>query len=471
MTRAALAVSLLIFRGAPVAAQEKLTEQEAVETATDAYIYGYPLVTMEMTRRHMTNVEKPTQGVGAPMGQLVRMQEYPNADFKQVTAPNADTLYVSGWIDVGKEPYVLSLPNAKERYYLFPMLNGWTDVFQVPGTRTTGDAAQVYAIAGPGWKGTLPAGVKEYKSETALVWFIGRIYCTGSPEDYAVVHKLEDEITLVPLSSYGKTYSPPTGNVDPNIDMKKAPKDEVNALGVQAYFDLLAKLMKDNPPTMKDAPMVAKMARIGIVPGKDFDLTKLDPATAQALQDVPKVGLEKIMSHFKEAGKDINGWQFMTNVGLYEQHYLQRALVTNFGLGANRPQDAVYPTSEVDADGKPYDGANRYTMTFPKGQMPPVKGFWSVTMYDADYFFVANRLNRYTLSERNKLKENDDGSVTLYFQHESPGTEKESNWLPAPKDKFVLMLRMYWPQETNPSILDGTWQPPAVREVQARARN
>jgi hypothetical protein len=445
-------------------AQDKKTgAEEAAQIGVEAYVYGYPLVTMEMTRRHMTNVDKPIEGIGAPMGQLVRMRKYPTAEFKQVTAPNADTLYVSGWIDVAKEPWVLSLPDAKGRYYLFPMLNGWTDVFQVPGTRTTGDSAQVYAITGPGWKGTLPGGVKEYKCETALVWFIGRIYCTGSPEDYAAVHKLEDAISLVPLSSFGKTYTPPPGAVDPKIDMKKAPKDEVNALGAQAYFSVLAKLLKDNPPTEADAPIVARMAKIGIVPGKDFDMSKLDPATAKALENVPKVGLDKIKGHFKKAGKDINGWQFMTQTGLYGKDYLQRALVTYFGLGANRPQDAVYPTSEVDSGGKAYDGANKYVLHFPKGQTPPAKGFWSLTMYDADYFFVKNAIDRYNVSSRSVFKYNKDGSLDIYIQKESPGKEKEANWLPAPPGKFVLMMRLYWPQETNPSILNGSWEPPAVK--------
>jgi hypothetical protein len=170
-----------------------ITPEEATAIATEAYIYGYPLVTMEMTRRVMTNVAQP-EGTRAPMGHLVRMREYPSAAFRDVTAPNADTLYTTGWFDVDKEPWILSLPDAKDRYYLFPMLDGWTNVFQVPGKRTTGTGPQKYAITGPGWKGTLPAGVTEYKSPTAIVWILGRIYCTGTPEDYAAVHKLQDEI-------------------------------------------------------------------------------------------------------------------------------------------------------------------------------------------------------------------------------------------------------------------------------------
>src|SRR5262249_43521131 len=225
--------------------------------ATDAYVYGYPLVTMEMTRRVMTNVAK-AEGTRAPMGQLIKMREYPNASFTDVTAPNADTLYTSAFFDVGKEPWVLSIPDLKGRYALFPMLDGWTDVFEVPGKRTTGTGAQTYAITGPGWKGTLPTGVKEYKSPTNMVWLIGRIYCTGTAEDYAAVHAIKDQMQLYPLSSYGKPYTPPDGKVDPSIDMKTAVRDQVNRMDAAEYFALLADLMKANPPAAADAPALAK---------------------------------------------------------------------------------------------------------------------------------------------------------------------------------------------------------------------
>jgi hypothetical protein len=347
-----------------------------------------------------------------------------------------------------------------------PMLSGWTDVFQVPGKRTTGTKAQTYAITGPGWKGTLPAGVKEYKSPTSMVWILGRIYCTGTPEDYKAVHALQDEFKLVPLSSYGKPYTPPPGKVDPSVDMKMAVREQVNRMSAGEYFTLLAALLKANPPPAADAPMVANMAKIGIVPGQAFDIGKADPAVQKGLQGVPKAGIEKIMAHFKTAGKDINGWLFSTKTGLYGTDYLQRALITAIGLGANRPQDAVYPTSEVDAEGKPYDGANKYVMHFAKGQVPPVRAFWSLTMYDGQYFFVPNPLNRYTLSSRSKFNYNKDGSLDLYIQKDSPGKDKEANWLPAPAGKFILMLRLYWPREKPPSIIDGTWKPPAVKRVQ-----
>jgi hypothetical protein len=441
-----------------------LTAAQAIELGTDAYIYGYPLITMEYTRRVITNVEK-VEGTHAPMGQLIRMREYPTAAFKDVTAPNADTLYTTCFLDLSKEPYVLSLPDAHGRYYLFPMLDGWTDVFQVPGKRTTGTGPQTYAITGPGWKGMLPKGVKEYKSPTAIVWVLGRIYCAGTPEDYTAVHKMQDEVSVVPLSVYGKSYTPPEGKVDPSIDMKTPVRDQVNALSSEAYFSLLATLMKDNPPAKADAPMVSKLARLGVVPGEAFDPSKLGEEGAKALAEVPKLGFEKIMGHFKEAGRMENGWTFSTITGLYGTEYLQRAFITAIGLGANRPQDAVYPTSEADAEGKPYSGANQYVMHFDKGQLPPADGFWSLTMYNAEYFFVANPLNRYSISARQNLKANADGSTDLYIQNESPGADKESNWLPAPKDKFILMLRLYWPREKNPSILNGTWKIPAVKTV------
>src|SRR5499426_699942 len=233
---AIMAVSLALFAscgwkpGAGLKGVEAdVKEREARDTAIDAYIFGYPLVTMEMTRRVMTNVAAP-EGTRAPMGQFVRMRSYPDATFKDVTAPNADTLYTTTWLDVSKEPWVLSIPDMSGRYFLFPMLDGWTDVFQVPGKRTTGTGPQTYAITGPGWSGTLPSGVTQYKSPTAMVWILGRIYCTGTPEDYDAVHNIQDQVSVVPLSAYGKTYTAPSGVVDPKIDMKTAVRDQVDAL-------------------------------------------------------------------------------------------------------------------------------------------------------------------------------------------------------------------------------------------------
>jgi hypothetical protein len=440
--------------------------EDAVSTATDAYVYGYPLVTMDVTRKRFTNVAQP-DAAHAPMGQLLKLRTYPAVDNHAVTAPNADTLYTTAWLDLSKEPYIFGIPDMADRYYLMPMLSGWTDVFQVPGKRTTGNKPQKYAITGPGWSGTLPAGVTEYKSPTNMVWILGRIYCTGTPQDYAAVHALQDKFTLVPLSSYGKPYTPPPGVVDPNApDEKKSVRDVVDAMDITTYFNYLAQLMKTNPPAAADGPMVAQMAKIGLIPGQDFDPSKLGAFDKEALRVVPKAAQLRVMGHLKEFGKNINGWMFSTGTGLYGTQYLDRALVTAIGLGANRPQDAIYPTSEKDAAGNEYSGSsNKYVMHIDKGQFPPVNGFWSLTMYDANYFFVPNALNRYTLSSRNKFITNADGSVDLYIQADSPGKDKEANWLPAPKAKFIPMLRLYWPKETPPSILDGSWVLPGINQA------
>lgn len=459
LATAAMGQGALAEQGAFLGIEEGL---EDFWLATDAYIFGYPLVTMEMTRRVITNVAEPV-GTRAPMGQIIKLRSYPDPSFKDVTAPNADTLYTTAFFDVGKEPWVLSVPDMKDRYFLLPLLDGWTTVFQVPGKRTTGTGAQTYAITGPGWQGTLPQGVKELKSQTNIVWLLGRIYCTGTPEDYAAVHKLQDEFKLVPLSSYGKAYTPQAGKVDSAIDMKTAVREQVNRMDAISYFKLLCELMKSNPPSEADAAHLARFASLGIVPGQDFDESKFKVDLAKR---VPEVAFDRIMLQFKinKAIKDENGWAFTTKTGIYGTDYLMRALITAIGLGANRPQDAVYPTSRNDAHGRKYHGANKYVMRFPKGHLPPADGFWSLTMYDDKYFFVNNPINRYSISARQSLKTNADGSTDLYIQAESPGKDKESNWLPAPREGFILMLRMYWPSETDPSIINGTWTIPAAQK-------
>ncbi|MFQ6162160.1 DUF1254 domain-containing protein [Sinorhizobium meliloti] len=458
--------------GSPATARDGLVANlpeglDEFASAVEAYIYAYPLVTMEITRRVITNVAE-TEGTRGPMGHIIKLRRYPDAKFRDVTAPNADTLYTTAFFDVGDEPWVVSLPDLNDRYALFPMLDGWTTVFDVPGKRTTGTGAQTFVVTGPGWEGALPEGVKQYKSPTSIVWLLGRIYCTGTPEDYAEVHKLQDEVKLYPLSAWGKDWTAPKGKVDPAIDMKTAVREQVNKMDAVEYFTLFAELLKRNPPTDADAPMVAKLAELGIVPGRDFDKTKFDPAFAKR---VPEVGFARIMMHFKFSDgdvQDIDGWGFTTKTGIYGTNYLQRALITAIGLGANRPQDAIYPTSLKSDSGmikRAYDGSEKYVLTFKKGLTPPVSGFWSLTMYDAEYFFVDNPLDRYSISARQPLKANPDGSIDLLIQHESPGSDMESNWLPAPEGKFILMMRLYWPDEGNPSIIDGSWTIPPVKKV------
>lgn len=448
-----------------VGTRAPLNEQEAKELATSAYIYAYPLVTMDTTREVMTAT--PTSDAAklrAPMFQFCSAPAYPTAAFKDVTAPNADTLYSSAWLDVGKEPWVIHIPEMGERYYLFPMLDAWTNVFANPGKRvgvTGGD----FAITGPHWDGQLPAGVKEIPSPTDMVWILGRIYCTGTPEDYAAVHALQAKLSLTPLSAWGTDYRPPAEvPVAASIDTNIPPRQQVSAMPAGEYFTRLAMLMKDNPPGPGDAPMLATLAKLGIVTGRPFDMSQLDPDIARGITDGHKAGLEKIIGAADAAGKNVNGWH-ISFTGEYGTDYLFRAAIAFAGLGANRAKDACYPTCAVDSEGQPLDGSNyKYVWHFPsKAALPPVNGFWSLTMYNDQYFFVDNPLNRYTLSERNDLKVNADGSVDMYLQKDNPGPEKQPNWLPAPDGRFLLMLRLYWPK---PALLSGDWTPPAVKRVE-----
>ena len=251
--------------------------------------------------------------------------------------------------------------------------------------------------------------------------------------------------------------------MDPKIDTKTPPVEQVAKMDAADFFGRLADLLTDNPPTEDDKAMVEKLAKIGIVAGKSFDATKLDRAAAKGLERGAAAGRDSIFAGAKKPqGKMVNGWDMMMNIGRYGTNYPFRAVVALVGLGANLPEDAIYPHAKVDSDGKPLSGANRYTIHFAKGQLPPVGAFWSITMYNSKQFFVDNPINRYAIGDRDKLKFNDDGSLTLYFQHESPGKDKESNWLPAPKDSFNLFMRLYWPK---PAIIEGTWKPPTVERV------
>lgn len=448
-----------------------ISEKEAEEIGIEVYIYGYPLVTMEKTREVMTNVEKPIDHK-APMGQFSNARSYPDPAFHDVTAPNADTLYSTAWLDLSQEPYIFKIPDEKGRYFLMPLLSGWTEVVDVPGTRTTGTGAQEYILTGPGYQGKIhsgeiPAGVKEIKFRTHLVWILGRTYCTGTPEDYQAVHALQDQYTLIPLSSYGKTYTPPKGTVNPKIDMKTPVRDQVNRMKMGDFLKTLAHLMIKNPPSIEDYSIVAKMAKIGVIPGQEFEIKNIDPKVAKGLESAPEEALKKMGAYQKNSGQLENGWYFSLKTGNYGSDYLQRAFIAMIGLGANRPEDAVYPVASQDSQGSVLTGKNKYVIHFPKGQTPPAKAFWSITMYNEQLFFVENPLNRYSISPRNKLSENPDGSLDIYIQNESPATslgkDKESNWLPAPKGKFILMMRIYWPEK---SLLNGTWKPPGVEKIE-----
>jgi hypothetical protein len=464
---AAVVAALVGFTAMPSVADD-LTPQEAQKIGIGAYIYGYSLITSDVTRAAFINVKAPSpRTFQAPLNQFVSLPKYPPADYHGVTAPNADTLYSGAFIDVSKEPIVLSYPGMHGRYFLFPIYSQWTNVISAPGKRTLGTGPQSIAITGPTWQGTLPGGItQQVKSPTGSVFIIARVYAEATAEDYAAVNALQKQFKLVPLSSYGKAYKPPAGTIDPNApSVKDIVRNLISAMDTQTYFSALAKSMAVNPPAPEDAPVLAEMAKIGLVPGQPFDLSKLAPDVRNALANVGKTAYTLIAGEQKKGGKMVNGWLITTGTGAYGTNYLWRAGVSAYGWGANLSKDAVYPSAKADSNGTTLAGTNTYAVHFAKGETPPVDGFWSITMYDREYYFYPNLLNKLTVSPRDHPALNADGSLDLYFSHEKPANAPRANWLPAPAGQFILMMRMYWPKETLPSILDGTWLPPPVKKV------
>ena len=452
---------------APAMAQDKTGKPNPMDLntiAVEAYVYLYPMVLMDITRSQMTNSEKwDGKSMYAPMNTYGHFRAFPPLTFKTVVRPNFDTMYSSLWMDLMKEPMILSLPDSKGRYYLMPALDMWTDVFAVPGWRTTGTQAGDYAYCPPGWEGKLPKGVTRVDTPTPYIWFIGRTETAGK-KDYKAVHKFQDAMKITPLSQWGKTWKAPAGKVNPKIDMKTPLMKQVENMSGKEFFKYAAKLMKLHPPKATDFSQVARMAHLGIVPGKDLNFDRLDRSVQQALNDAPPSGLKQMKIKFTKLGTKVNGWQMLLGTfGSYGIEYLQRAAVALEGLGCNQPADAIYPQLLTDADGKPLTGANQYVMHFDKDELPPAYAFWSFTLYDKDGFAVPNALNRATLSSWMDLNYNTNGSIDLYFQADSPGKDKEANWLPAPKQgTWNLTLRLYAPKR---EALDGTWAPTAIKPV------
>lgn len=458
-----IGIAVLVLVALIAVAVTYLMEDPEQVAVRDAYIFGYPLVTFDLARRQQTNVPG-ADDQHAPMGQVIKMRSYPAVDNKCCAAPNTDTLYTLVWLDVAEEPWVITIPDMGDRYYIVPFLDGWSEVFHVASPATTGSAEQVYAVTGPGWTGTLPEGVTQLKSSTGMVWVLGRLYCTGTDQDYAEVHTLQDQFGSVPLSAWGKSYTPSIGGVDPSVDMITGVREQVNSLSLGDYFEYLADLMKTNPPRPEDAAMVERMATFGLVPGQDFDRSKL-PKVGRRVD--PKISLIEMVLKLKQQ-HTTNGWLYFTEgVGNFGTDYVIRAMANLLGPGWNRPEDAVYPLSQHDTDGNDYDGSkHRYVMRFEPGALPPAGAFWSVTLYDKEMFFVPNAINRYGLAQRDPLVTGPDGAVELYIQAESPGGEKATNWLPAPQGPFILVMRLYEPAKTPPSILDGSWTPPPAVVVE-----
>jgi DNA sulfur modification protein DndE len=409
-------------------------DQQILQMLKEAYEYAYPLVVMDATRRVSTNVEKPLNSgrILAPMNQLVNANQFPDDKFRDVVRPNCDTYYSIAWIDLSQDAFVLEIPNTGDRYFLFPMLDAWTNVFFSPGKRTTGTQAQTYLITGPKWKGEVQEGMQQVKAPTNTVWLVGRTQVNSAKDGATVVKKIQDGYKLLPLNVYGKSYSAPVGKIDPTIP-RKTPNDVVTAMSVSDYFNLVNKLMVDNPPPSDDSVMLQKLASLGIAPGANFDSSKFSPAVQDSLKSIPGWAKSDMLQYGLNKGKKVNGWSISNGLGDYGTNYRMRAGIAYGGLGANLDADAMYPSSRVDADGESYDGSKQqYVLHFDDGKLPPANAFWSLTMYDKDGFLCANAVNRFAIGNRNDLKKNKDGSIDIYIQKDNPGIEKETNWLPAP---------------------------------------
>jgi hypothetical protein len=358
---------------------------------------------------------------------------------------------------------LLHVPDSAGRFYLLQFMDAWTETFADPGKRTTGTSEAWFAIVGPGWHGQLPPNVTRIDAPTNQVWLLGRTQTNGA-SDYDNVHAFQRGMRLVLLSQFpGQepkagpipvTHQPPPGPTPPN---------RVRAMGAEQFLRAFADAMKMNPPHAEDAPMVRDLARIGIVPGRDFDASKLSP---EELVDV-RAGVQAAINHLEAfvstGAAHKTGWNsFQGVLGRYGTNYNARAITARVAIGANPPEDAVYISDSTDVNGKPLSGAMKYRMHFAADRLPPVLAFWSITGYDKDGYFIANPMDRYAIGDRDKLKFNPDGSLDLYIQAQNPGSDYQSNWLPSGEGPFNLTFRLYWPK---PAILNGSWQPPAVQAV------
>ena len=440
--------------------QASISPDEAKAIAQEAWIFGMPLVYIEIQIDTATHVSKVDQA-HAPINQFVHYRAFPDASNRTVVGFNVDTLYSLAQLDLSKEPMVLSVPDMGNRFWVMQIIDAWNNVPHAPGSRTVGSKGGHFAIVGPTWKGTLPQGLTELRVPTNLRCSVGaRIPAVPTTTPRSMRCKTSTSWCL--SFAWGKAYTPPDNvPLKAGVDTKTPVPKQVLAMSPEDFFNRLNRLLVTNPPEPDDPKTMARIATLGIAPGATFRMDAFTPEVRKAIEDGVADGI-KIMRETAR-GKMVNGWQIALDMGRYGTKYAYRAGWTFFGVGGNLPEDAVYPFAEIDADGKPFNGANKYTLHFTKAEIPPVNAFWSLTMYDDDAYLVPNPINRYALGDRSHLTFDGDGGLTLYIQSDSPGKDKESNWLPAPKDAdFKLALRLYAPKK---EVADGTWAPPPVKRT------
>jgi hypothetical protein len=455
-----LVVSLLALAPARAPAQA-FTASETRTIAKEAYVYGVPMVSMYGTL-YVFSVDKSNKEYKGPFNSILNIARVFTPEDTAFVTPNSDTPYSFIGLDLRAEPMVVSLPPIeKERYFVFQLMDLYTFNFDYLGTRATGNSGGDYLFVGPGWKGRTPKGIKKViRAETQLVNVVGRTQLFNA-QDLDNVKRIQAGYKVQPLSAYLGTPAPEVPAV---AWIKPVPPAEQRT-SLEVFNQLAFLLQFAEPPHPSEVALRKRFARIGIVPGKHFDAASLTPELKAAFAAGMADGQQEIDAlRAKLGGKsqDLFGTRaFLKN------DYVRRAAGTQVGIGANSKEEALYPIYERDADGKPLDGANgRYVVRFAAGKFPPVNAFWSLTMYDRPgQLLVRNRLNRYLINSPMlaDLKRDADGGLTLYIQSDSPGADKEANWLPAPKGPFMMAARYYWPKR---ELLQGKWISPAVQLVE-----
>jgi len=462
---AAIAAVSVIVRPGQLMAQGYPDIVEAKNIAEEALIYGLPIV-MNYAVMNEYAIDPNSGQYKAPFNQLKNEPNVYTYKDTAIVTPNSDTPYSFVWMDLRAEPMVLSVPAIDtKRYYSVMLCDGNTYNYGYIGTRATGGDAGDYMVVGPDWKGETPAGIKQvFRSSTQFSLAGYRTQLFG-PDDLDNVKAVQAGYKAQPLSAY---LGQPAPAAAPTIDFPKIDKELVKT----NFLDYLDFSLQFAPAMDNEKEIRARLARIGVGPGKTFDFKDLPLEHKLEIGLGMKEGQRKVDEAVASAGKTINGWQIAGLPG-DSQHYngdwLKRAVAAQAGIYGNDPEEAMYPYTRVDGDGQTLDGSkHNYTLTFPAGQLPPVNSFWSVTMYDGkSQLLIKNPIDRYLINAPMLpgMKKNEDGSVTLYIQKDSPGADKEANWLPAPDDTIYLVMRLYWPKTEAPSILpagEGSWQPPAI---------
>jgi hypothetical protein len=442
-----------------------LSEPQLQQIATDAYVFLYPLVTMDITRRQAMQPLASAMDGGPGIPRFSHARTLARPDLQDVVRPNVDVLLSVAWLDLAKEPVILSVPDTHGRSYTLSLIDMWTDVFAVVGSRTTGNAAGQFVVTGPSFRGSPPPGIPRIDAPTSTVWILGRTHVHGAT-DCEAVHEIQAGYRLTPLSRWGMRAAEETV-AEIAIETKTPPLQRVNGMSGADFFGYAADLLQRHPPHVADQPIVARMTRLGIVPGRPFDPEYAKPDVRRVLGLAPTLGQQTIRARLPVVSAVVNGWQTTGDpIGVYGTAYLRRALMAMVGLGASLPEDMLTLSSTRDHEGALLSGVHRYALHFEPSALPPIDACWSITVYDSEGFLVPNTLNRYAIGQNDDPRFNADGSLDLVLQHDSPGRGRESNWLPVPEEPFGLTMRLYSPR---PAALDGRWHPPAVRIVRVPA--